>query len=113
MERYKLVIQNDYIELIFFGDITIEDSLEIKEEVKAKLDELKCDVIVNLADVVFMDSSGLGMLISFFKEVNEYHGKIIYFGIHDYIKRLLSLVKLDQIFMICDSRESAIAKIKD
>lgn len=108
MTTYTLEEKNDYIAIRFQGDITLEYSFDFKEKIKEQLASLDCyRVIVNLTDVEFMDSSGLGMLISLFKETNEKKGQIVYFGVHDYIHKLFALVKLDQVFKIADSEEEA------
>ena len=63
-------------------------------------------IIVDMEKVPFMDSSGLGMLISLYKYVNENQGKIVYTGLSEYILKILGFAKLDKIFIISDNIQS-------
>lgn len=113
MSTYSFEQEQEFITITFHGDITLEDSFDFKEAIKGKLAELNCyRVVVDLEDVSFMDSSGLGMLISLFKDVNEQKGQIVYCGVHDYVHKLFALVKLDQVFQMAESKEEAIAAVR-
>ncbi len=113
MSDYTFKQHETFVELVFDGDVTIEQSFMFKDDIKEKLTGIESPrVMVDLTEVGFMDSSGLGMLISFFKEVTEQQGEIVYFGVQSYVKKLLGLVKLDQVFKICDSRDDALRLLK-
>ncbi len=112
MASYTFERKENHIELSFEGDVTLEHSFDFKDEIKEKIAKENCNqVIIDLEKVPFMDSSGLGMLISFFKDINEKQGIIVYYGVHDYLKKLLALVKLDQVFVIRDDKEAAIKEL--
>lgn len=112
MASYTFERKDNHIELSFEGEVTLEQSFDFKDEIKEKIANENCyRMIVDLQKVPFMDSSGLGMLISFFKEINEKQGTIVYYGIHDYLKKLLALVKLDQVFTVCDDKEAALKEL--
>lgn len=110
MASYCVKSNDGYVEVIFEGEITLEESFDFKEDVKSRINDLHIyQVMVNLEGVTFMDSSGLGMLISLYKEVNEKQGKIVFFNVQDYIMKLLKLVNLDKIFLLAASRDEALS----
>lgn len=112
MATYTFERKDAYIEISFKGDVTLEHSFDFKDEIKDRIAKEDCNqVIIDLHDVPFMDSSGLGMLISFFKDINEKQGTIVFYGVHDYLKKLLALVKLDQVFMIREDKKEAIKEL--
>lgn len=100
--------QEDFLIVELVGEINILDVNDIKNNIKEKIKEENAKkVVVDMAKVPFMDSSGLGMLISLYKFANENQGKIIYTGLSDYIMKILGFAKLDKIFIISNDIESA------
>lgn len=112
MPNYQTHAQDGHLLITLSGEITIGCSLSYKEELKKAMAEHQCyKVMVDLSQVNFMDSSGLGMLISLFKEVNEHEGKIVFFAPQDYIVKLIKLVRLDQVLIMVDTKEEAREKL--
>ena len=99
----------DFLVVEMVGEINILDVNDFKESIKEKVKaENSKKIIVDMSQVPFMDSSGLGMLISLYKFVNENQGQIVYTGLSDYIMKILGFAKLDKIFLI--SKDIAEAK---
>ena len=93
--------EDDLLIVELMGEINILDVNDFKEIIKEKIKEEKAKrVLLDMKKVPFMDSSGLGMLISLYKFVNENEGEIVYTGLSDYILKILSFAKLDKIFTI-------------
>lgn len=114
-ERAKVsfIKEEDLLIAELIGEINILDVNDFKDIIKEKIDEEDVEkVIVDLEKVPFMDSSGLGMLISLYKFVSEKDGKIIYTGLSDYIIKILGFAKLDKIFTIYDSLDEAKGALK-
>ena len=102
------------VKISFSGEITLDNSLIFKEEIKNYLvDKGIYFLIIDLNEVEFIDSSGLGMLISFFKEINEKKGQLVYIGIHDYVAKIIDLVQLGQVFIIKDDEKEALEVLKE
>ncbi len=57
-------------------------------------------IIINLANTNYFDSSALGALVSFLKEVKEYGGHLIICNLSRSLYALLKLSKLDILFDI-------------
>jgi len=80
----------------------------IKEEIKEQLTKLEQkNLILDLSGVPLLDSSGLGILISLFKYINQQQGKIVYVGATDYVKKIIGFAKLEQIFTLAPDLEQA------
>lgn len=90
------------------GEITLLQSNELKENIKNEMAKLKTTrLLLDLSKVPLVDSSGLGMLISLFKHINQEQGSIVYAGMTDYVKKIIGFAKLDKIFTIVDGLEEA------
>ena len=48
-------------------------------------------VIFDLNNVSFIDSSGIGLILGRYKQVNEYNGKVIICGVNNQIKKTLAI----------------------
>ncbi len=76
------------------------------------LDEGKNNVVVDLSGVKFMNSSGLGMLISGYTTMKNGEGNLKLANATDKINSLLVITKLITIFENFDSVEKAIESFK-
>lgn len=94
--------------LILKGDL-------VGDEVGPKLVELVSDAIldgeksflVDLADVRYISSSGIGLLITMLTKMRNSGGELYLTSPSDHVKKLLIITKLNNIFTVFDSRESA------
>lgn len=66
---------------------------EISEVVETKPDI----VLIDFQDVTFMDSSGLGALLSAFKTVRSAGGKFYICSVKDQVQMLFELTKMDRV----------------
>jgi anti-sigma B factor antagonist len=74
------------------------ETQEFSELVHKLLDEGKKNIVVNLSGVKFMNSSGLGMLISGYTTIKNGGGKFAIAGATEKINSLLVVTKLITIF---------------
>jgi anti-anti-sigma factor len=67
---------------------------------------------IDLADISFMESSGLGALVSAYKLCDAKSVPIVYFNVQPYVTQLIELTKLDRLLMISPNREAAVQALK-
>ena len=102
-EQYNAVV----IELkgnVMGGD----DTKEFNELLHKILDEGKKNVVVDLSEVKFMNSSGLGMLIGGLTTMKKGNGTLKLSRTTEKIESLLLITKLSTIFESFESVEDAI-----
>jgi anti-sigma B factor antagonist len=102
-EKYEAVI----IELkgnVMGGD----DTKDFNELLHKLIDEGKTRIVLDLGDVKFMNSSGLGMLIGGLTTVKKADGFYKLTNVTDKIESLLIITKLITIFETHDSVEAAV-----
>lgn len=75
-----------------------EDTKEFNELLHKLIDEGKKNVVVDLHDVKFMNSSGLGMLIGGLTTMKKAEGHLKLANVTDKIESLLVITKLITIF---------------
>ena len=74
---------------------------EISEQVNAGAGV----IVIDLKDVTFMDSSGLGALVLALKTVRAAQGQLVICSINEQIKILFELTSMDRVFKIFPNRE--------
>lgn len=66
----------------------------------------KLQVIIDLTDVSYMDSTGLGVFVGFYKSINASNGHMELIGLSSRLKRLFDITGLSEIMDIrASSRE--------
>ena len=94
------------------GRITLGEGTMVVR--KTVLDLLKDDqkkIILNLADVNYIDSSGIGELVSTYTTVTNSGGKLILLNLTKKIRELLAITKLLTVFHVFEDEQVALASI--
>jgi anti-sigma B factor antagonist len=102
-------VQNDVTVLDLDGDLALEGNKEFRTYVTATIDAGARKLIVNMAKVPYMDSSGLGELISCYTALQLVSGRIKLLHLNDRLQHLLVVTKLTALFETFDSEPAAVA----
>ncbi|MCF6179313.1 MAG: STAS domain-containing protein [Geopsychrobacter sp.] len=78
-----------------------------KEQMLALFDEGKCKLIVDLSAVRFVDSSGLGALVSGFKNASARDGSLKLCGLQPQVRSMFELTRLHRVFEIFTTIDEA------
>jgi anti-sigma B factor antagonist len=96
------------------GKVTIgEGSVQLREAVRRLLDEGKKKILLNLGDVSYVDSSGIGELVSSYTTAGNAGGQLKLLNLTKKIQDLLMITKLLTVFETFDSEEKALGSFKD
>ncbi len=91
------------------GEIDIYTTPQFKEAVTAAIEEGKPGIIINMAEVRYMDSSGFGTLLSATKRLRPVSGTLSLVGCNDAITRMLTITRLNTIFQCYATEDEALA----
>ena len=92
------------------GKITIgEGSVQLREAVRGLLDSGNKEILLNLGDVSYVDSSGIGELVSSYTTTSNQGGHLKLLSLGKKIKDLLMITKLLTVFQTYDDEQEAIA----
>jgi anti-sigma B factor antagonist len=98
----------DVVILDIAGEIDLYNAPEIKDIVNNLIEERKYNVVINLEKVSYIDSSGIGVLISSLSNLKKYQGGLKIINVFASVKKVFELTKLTSFFEIYDSEEEAI-----
>jgi anti-sigma B factor antagonist len=82
------------------GEIDLHVSPRIANTLNAALKEQPRNLVVDLANVSYIDSSGLAVLIEAMQNVERYGGKFALAGLQENVKPIFEIARLDQVFRI-------------
>lgn len=85
-----------------------EDTKEFNDLLHKLIDEGKLNVIIDLAEVKFMNSSGLGMMIGGLTTMKKANGNLKLARVTEKIESLLIITKLITIFEFYESVDEAV-----
>ena len=95
------------------GKITIgEGSVALRTAVRRLLEEGKKRILLNLAQVSYIDSSGIGELVSSYSATNKENGQLKLLNLTQKIRDLLTITKLLTVFDTYDSEADALNSFK-
>lgn len=93
------------------GELTVANRGELKERVLRRLDEGDEVFVIDFSGTGYIDSSGLGVLVSLSKRIREENGRLRLAGLNQDLRTLFELTKLDTLFQISDTRSAALADL--
>lgn len=88
------------------------NSAELKVELLKLFESGKRNIVIDLSEVRFVDSSGLGVLVSGFKNASARNGSLNLCGLQQQVRSMFELTRLHRVFDIFQTREEALAAIK-
>lgn len=91
------------------GQLIVGNRQELKQLVQEAVDHGEKKFLVDFAKAGYIDSSGLGALVSISKKVREQGGELRLSGLNEDLRSLFELTKLDTLFSISDSTKQALA----
>ena len=100
---------NDVTVLEIEGNLALNENVRFRRPGAGAIDAGVRKLIVNLARVKYMDSSGLGELISCYTALRRLNGHAKLLHLNNRLQYLLAITKLDTVFETFDSEPVAVS----
>jgi anti-sigma B factor antagonist len=95
------------------GEVDVYSAPKLRETIKGLVDEGKYNIVVNLEEVAFLDSTGLGVLVGGLKRVKHHSGELGIICNQEKILRIFRITGLTKVFPIYRSREELLTNVKE
>ena len=95
------------------GEMDLYNSYKLKELVMKMLEKNVKNFIINLEQVDYIDSSGIGALIYICSTMKKMNLKFAISNVHGSVKKVIELTKLMGYFPIANSVEEALLMINE
>ena len=90
------------------GQLIVGNRQELKQKVLDALEGGSRKFLIDFTQTGYIDSSGLGVLVSLSKKVREVEGELRLAGLNEDLRTLFELTKLDTLFKITDTPEESL-----
>jgi len=95
------------------GRITLGDgSALLRKTIRGLLDDQRTKILLNLADVDYIDSSGIGELVSGYTAVKNRNGELKLLQLTKKVRDLLQITKLFTVFDVFTDERTAIQSFR-
>jgi anti-sigma B factor antagonist len=94
------------------GEVDVYSAPELKESLTKLLQTGAKSIVVDLSDVAFLDSTGLGALVEARAATSEAGGSLPVVCSHERILKLFTITGLDGVFSIHGSVDEALASLQ-
>ena len=91
------------------GQLIVGNRQELKQKVLDALEGGTRRFVIDFTKTGYIDSSGLGVLVSLSKKVREQGGELRLAGLNEDLQTLFELTKLDTLFAIAKTPAEALA----
>lgn len=100
--------RGDVVLVAVDGQLIVGNRQELKQKVLDALEAGDRKFVIDFTRTGYIDSSGLGVLVSLSKKIRDQGGDLRLAGLNEDLKTLFELTKLDTLFAITDSPDEAL-----
>jgi len=113
-KKMNLSTENGIGILGYDGEIVFENSNLIKERAKKAIEKKELNkLIFDLSSVPYLDSSGIGVVLSLFKFMRMKGGELVVSGLNEKSKRVFEVTQINEIIDIFSDAEIAREKLRE
>ena len=99
---FKVVVKDDVTLIEVGGQLIVGNRQLLKEQVLDRLERGDRKFIVDFSKTDYIDSSGLGVLLTLSKKIREQGGQLSLVSLSEDLRTLFELTKLDTLFIFSD-----------
>ena len=97
--------------IVASGELDVQSVPELKEHLNEAVDSGAKRVVVDLADVSFIDSLSLSALVGARRKLGD-DGRLAIVAVHEYVRLILQATGLEQVLDVFETRDEAVAFVQ-
>ena len=82
------------------GEVDVGNCTVFKEQLNEIIEGTEGNFILDVSNLSYIDSAGLGILVGIYKRLSENKREMTVANANDYIKKLFRITKLDTLFKV-------------
>lgn len=93
------------------GDIDVSQAIALREVLGTALSDPVRRLVVDLSEVGFVDSAGIGLLVAAHRRAEASGGRIALSGVNEVVSHVLHLTRTDRVLTVTPAQAQAIAHV--
>ena len=93
------------------GEVDLYSSPEVRKAIMTLTQQKSPIVLIDMARVSYMDSSGIATLVEGLQQTSKYKGKFAVINLRSTVREVFELSRLDKVFDIFENQDEALAKL--
>lgn len=110
MVEIKTKSEKDYFLIEVSGEVDASSSIELDDAIKEALKKNQ-HILIDLENLEYISSAGLGVFISHLEELKEKQSKMILFGLKPKVKEVFEILGLQHIIKMVETKSEGIDAI--
>jgi anti-sigma B factor antagonist len=103
------VTEHDGVTLVVpRGDLDLSTAEQVKRALARLIDGGQTKLVLDLADVAYIDSSGLGALVAAMKQARAAGGNLRLCGLQDDVRSIMEMTRLIKVIAVHSDRQEAV-----
>ena len=99
-----------YTLLSLSGELDALSSIDLDDQIKKTFDSDEPNVLVSLDDLSYISSAGLGVFMSYVKDLETNNKQLILFGLNETVYSTFEILGLHYIIPIVGSKQEAVLR---
>lgn len=99
--------EGDDVHVRVAGEVDLHTSPVLRERLLALLDHGPQRVIVDLSEVAYVDSSGVGTLVELKRRLDRSGGRVVLVGMQPRVRSVFEITRLDRFFTVVATLDEA------
>lgn len=95
--NHSIKVDGNHVTTFLTGKVYSQDASLFRDELLEQIDKGVTAVTIDLSELTYIDSTGLGVLITINKRIKEKNGKIVITGAQGMVEQLLKRTRLDRV----------------
>ena len=108
----KIRKNNDVYIIDVNGEMDLYNSYKLKDLVMKMVNKKIQKIVINLENVGYIDSSGIGALIFIYSAIQKRNAKFLIANVHGSVKKVIELTKLMSYLPIIDKVGNAVKQLE-
>ena len=113
MAEIKKENREDIHIISVLGEIDAGSSIYLDNAIKEALEEKMKKIVINLSELEYISSAGLGVFISHLDEFKHDEVTLVLFGINDSVKQVFDILGLEKLLKIVNTEEEALDAVNE
>lgn len=95
------------------GEVDAGSSIHLDNAFKEGLEAGESHIAVDLSQLAYISSAGLGVFVSYLDEFELKKIKLVLFGVQETVKQVFDILGLEKLITIAENEDEAIKKLNE